>query len=317
MTRKERVMAVINGQKPDRIPSGFWLHFPADQQSGDAAYDAHMRFFEESGTDICKVMNEDVLRSAIRVQSASDFGKITASNINHKALDNQVALCSRIVKSIGGDAPVLATIHGVVVSTHHSANRVGAYVDNIGFLRNCLHEDPAALRSAMQEVTQVLCELTTRLISEAGIDGIYYAALGAEKNLFSTEQYLGDIAPLEKQVFAAAKDAPCFNALHICKNGLDITRFADYPAQLVNWAIHENNPTLEEGFEVFKNRVILGGLDDRAGVLVDGTEEEIRAAVRDLLRQVGDRPFILGSDCTLPTEIDTRRIRTAVEATAL
>ena len=30
MNKRERVMAVIRGQKPDRIPSGFWLHFPRE-----------------------------------------------------------------------------------------------------------------------------------------------------------------------------------------------------------------------------------------------------------------------------------------------
>lgn len=314
MTKKERVMAVIHGQTPDRIPSGFWLHFPQEAQFGDAAYDAHLRFFDQTQTDICKVMNENLLRSDIRVQTASDFGRITLSGIDHRAIDDQVALCRRIVKAVGGEAPVLATIHGVVVSTHHSANRTGQYVDNIGFLRACLHEDPAALCQAMETVTQALCELTRRCIEEAGCDGIYYAALGAEKDFFTSQQYAQVIAPLEKRVFAAAGAAPCFNALHICKNGLDIARFADYPAQVVNWAIHENNPSLQDGFDVFAGRVILGGLDDRAGVLVDGTDDEIRAAVRGLIALAQGRPFMLGSDCTLPTDIDPHRIRVAVEA---
>ena len=69
-----------------------------------------------------------------------------------------------------------------------------------------------------------------------------------------------------------------------------------------------------EGAALFKDRAILGGLDDRSGVLVDGSEEEIRQAVRKVLGQMQGRRFVLGADCTLPTEIDYNRIRTAVEA---
>ena len=50
MNKKERVMAVIRGEKPDRIPTGFWFHFsPRDQER---VVSAHLRYFAESGTDI-------------------------------------------------------------------------------------------------------------------------------------------------------------------------------------------------------------------------------------------------------------------------
>ena len=51
MTKKERVIAAIEGREPDKIPSGFSLHFPKEIAFGDAAVDAHIRFFEESDTD--------------------------------------------------------------------------------------------------------------------------------------------------------------------------------------------------------------------------------------------------------------------------
>ena len=69
-----------------------------------------------------------------------------------------------------------------------------------------------------------------------------------------------------------------------------------------------------KGRELFGDAAILGGLDDRAGVLVDGTEEEIRAEVHSVIKRMGRHKFLLGADCTLPTDIDTERIRTAVRA---
>ena len=48
--------AAIKGEMPDGIPSGFSLHFPADQAVGDRAVEAHLKFFQETDTDIIKIM---------------------------------------------------------------------------------------------------------------------------------------------------------------------------------------------------------------------------------------------------------------------
>ena len=67
--------------------------------------------------------------------------------------------------------------------------------------------------------------------------------------------------------------------------------------------------------DVYKRQVLLGGLDDRAGVLVDGPKEAIEQEVYSVLDRMGTTGFLLGADCTLPTEIPYAHIRTAVEAT--
>ena len=51
-----------------------------------------------------------------------------------------------------------------------------------------------------------------------------------------------------------------------------------------------------------------------AAVIVDGSDDEIKAAVKAVMETMKGHRFILGADCTLPTEIDYHRIRTAVEA---
>jgi uroporphyrinogen decarboxylase len=58
----------------------------------------------------------------------------------------------------------------------------------------------------------------------------------------------------------------------------------------------------------------MGGLKNRSGVLIDGTREELSAAVKEASEIVGRTGFILGADCTLPTEIPYERVRMAVDA---
>ena len=313
MNKKERVMAVIRGEKPDRVPSGFWLHFPPEEQKGDRVVPAHLRYFKESETDICKIMNEALLRGVSQIRKPGDYAHAAFSAELKASLEKHLDDVKRICDQVGDASVVQATVHGVVVSTHHMSLRDGFYVDNKDFFKTCMKEDPNALESAFDMVSDALCELAQAFL-KAGVGGIYYACLGGEKDLFTKEEYETRIRPYERRVLEAAAKAPCFNTLHICKSGLDISRYRGLPAQVVNWAIHENNPSLEEGAEIFPDQVILGGLDDRAGVLVDGTEDEIRQAVHEILHKMEGRSFILGSDCTLPTDISCQRIRTAVEA---
>lgn len=59
---------------------------------------------------------------------------------------------------------------------------------------------------------------------------------------------------------------------------------------------------------------ILGGFDDRSGVLIDGSYDEIENYTQNLLSNMKGRKFILGADCTLPTEISYERIKQVVLA---
>ena len=96
-------------------------------------------------------------------------------------------------------------------------------------------------------------------------------------------------------------------------------RYANYDAfaDVVNWGVYETNYSLEEGRKLFPNTTIMGGLANRSGVLVDGTLEELEAAVHKIISDFGTRGFILGADCTLPTEISYERIMAAVKAAVI
>ena len=66
--------------------------------------------------------------------------------------------------------------------------------------------------------------------------------------------------------------------------------------------------------ELFPDKAILGGLDDREGVLVEGSCDEIQREVERLIQATSGRKFILGTDCTLPTDYSAERLGFAVEA---
>lgn len=313
MTNRERVLAAVAGKPVDYVPAGFWIHFPEDCMETEKAIQAHLDYFEKTGTSIMKIMNENLVPCDIPIRQASDWKNLKAFNKNSKFIKDQLEIVKRILDKTHDKGVTLLTVHGIVASAWHARGGSAGYETGSQLLVNHLREDPAAVQYGYEVISDALAILTEEAIA-AGIDGIYYAALGGEEYLYTDEEFDKFVKPNDLKILNAAKNRSCFNILHMCKDRLKLERYKDYPADVVNWGVYEQNPSLEEGKKIFHNAAILGGLDDRAGVLVDGTKEEIEKEIFSILDRMGSHKFLLGADCTLPTEISYEKIKAAVMA---
>ena len=314
MTKKEQVLAVLNGERPDEMPCGFWLHFPAGNEYGQAAVDTHLKFFQESGTSLCKIMNENTVPKQTEINCAADLNKMKPISHDDPIITREVELVKNICSEMNGEAVMLITVHGIIASAFHALVGVEKnFEENRAILVEYLRENP----EGMKHVFGILADYLTILSKEclaAGCDGVYYAALGGEDFLLTDEEFETFVKPYELQILEAAKDAPC-NVLHMCKDHLNLNRYKAYDVPVYNWGVFSDNPSLIEGRKIFgEDKVYLGGLDDRDGVLVDGTDEEIIAAVHEIMDTFGDKRWILGADCTLPTDVDLHRLHVAEKA---
>ena len=61
MTNKERVINAIEGKRVDYVPMTFSIHFPKEVAFGDAAVKSHLDFYKNTGVDIMKIMNENLV----------------------------------------------------------------------------------------------------------------------------------------------------------------------------------------------------------------------------------------------------------------
>lgn len=314
MTEKERLYNVLEGKPTDHTPTGFWLHFPEEMHHGDAAIRAHLNFMEQTGTDILKVMNENLLYDgSSKICSTADLGKFRGFSRKDKVFVDQMDIIKRIKDQTQDRYPILTTIHGLVVSVFHGTGFAGKY-SSMGYkLAEFTREKPEEMRRVFEIYTDTLMELVECSL-EAGADGIFYAALGGEKNWFTHDEYMEHVSVHEQKIYNFIKEKTKFNVLHICKSGIDFERFTVLDPAVVNWSIYHNDLSLTEGSKLFPNSVILGGFPDRSGVLVDGTNEEIEAHAERILNEMKGKRFIVSSDCTLPTAISPERIRCAVNA---
>ena len=314
MNERERIYNMLDGKSVDRAPTGFWLHFPDKMHHGDAAVEAHLEFMRQTGTDILKVMNENLLYDGeSKICNSADIGKFRGYSRKDKIFTDQMDIIKRISEQARDRYPILATIHGLIASVFHGTGFAGNY-SSMGYrLSMFCREKPKEMQKVFEIYTDTLMELVDCSL-EAGADGIFYAALGGERSWFSHDEYMEQVSVHEQRLYNHIKDKTKFNVLHICKSDIDFTRFTILDPAVVNWSIYHNNLSLTEGGKLFPDSIVLGGFQDRSGVLVDGTEEEIKAHTKKILKEMEGKPFIVGSDCTLPTEISPERIRCAVDA---
>lgn len=320
MNKKARVIAAINGQEVDSIPSSFSLHFPEQEAKGDTAVKAHLEFFKKTDTDIIKIMNENLVPSFGIIKSPYEYNsKIPLLSKKDKFISNQIEMSKKIIEGADKEAFTMGTLHGICASAIHPLEAMGTgynYYEARQMLVDFFRWDEAKMLAAISRITESMCELAEEYIKEVGLDSVYYASLGAESKWFTDEEFEKWIKPFDLQIMKTIKDTGGYCFLHICKDGLDMKRYDnDYLdlTDVINWGIYEAPFSIEDGKTLFSGKTIMGGLMNRSGVLVDGNEEQIRKEVGKIVDEFGRKGFILGADCTLATEQDLNLLKIAVD----
>ena len=303
MNKIERVRAVLKGEIPDAVPASFWFHFPKDQAHGNAAVKAHLDFYRQADLDFLKIMNEHHYRVETQIKNPSDWRKIKPVSLKSEFYQAQLDEIKLITDRLGGDCLTVITIFNPFSSGKHASNYL---------IDEHLRTDPESVNIGLQTIAESLAEFSAACL-DAGADGIYFASQGGEADRFEEHIFTEIIKPNDLTVLNAIKDKSNFNILHICQDKARLHLYSDYPGNVVNWAATaQHNVPLPDGKKLF-NRPILGGLDNR-GVIVDGTPDDIRRAVHEVISSFGPKGLIIGADCTLPTEINIENIHAAVEA---
>ncbi len=309
MTKKERVQAVLRGEKPDRAPVCFWHHFGALEPAETVR--VHAKWFRESGEDILKMMCDEFFNYPLEgVKTAADFLALRPLGRDSYYIRGQAQRAAQVVEAIGGEAVTFYNAFSPYAMLKHTIGQEMA----LALLRE--HEDAAL------HVLEVICEDTELMIEgvlkEGGVTGMMLCLQGAEHGLFTDEEYARWIAPTERRVVAAASALSRVNLLHMC--GWDgvkdhLERWKDYDAAIVNWDVDIEGISLAEGKVYFGGRPVLGGFNNRPGTLLPaGDKAAVQAFAKKLLAETGGEGVILGADCSLPKDVDPVRVRWVIEA---
>lgn len=316
MNKTERMKAVFENREPDRVPAGFWFHYPGEMPAEERAQ-AHVDLCRKTGADIIKVMDDNFGRfftQGIQITKPSDWRKIRLPGKDCAHYRGMTELIGRILEKAGGEAMVFPTVWSPFKIASFTYLCAGGTDQQ--FMAHC-REDPDSVLEGVKILADTL-QKWTRDYLELGSSGIYYSGQFSEPQRFDGETWEKLVKPSDLAVLGVTKEfAEKYNIVHICGEvefGFQSSPrcYAGYPGDLFNWDVHRTDLSLEAGRAVFQ-KPILGGLDNH-GVLIEGSLEEIRAETERIICSMGKRGFMLGADCTVPASIDWARLRAAVEA---
>ena len=313
MTKKERVLKCFNNEVVDKVPVGFWFHFPEDMDLKKECVDAHIDFYKESDVDFIKIMCDgyfDYPNPIIPgIKEPEDWYNMKPLGENHPFIQEQVDRAKEIVEKLNGECCAFYNVFCPM-----SYLRFGTSEE---ILMSHLRKNPEAVMHAFDIIAKDVITLSRRLIEEAGCDGIYYCVQNAEQHRFTAEEYRNYVTPSELYVLEEVNKSSDNNILHCCgwagdKNRIEVWK--DYPAKVINWAVYIEHLSLKEGKEFFHGKCVLGGFDNRPeGVLYSGTQEDIEAFTEKLIKENGKTGIIIGADCTLPRDVEKNRLKWVVD----
>lgn len=312
MFEKEELIRFLRGKKEiSGIPCGFWMHFPEGQKWGQASVEVHKEYYQRTHVPLMKMMNEHPLVINYTINRPEDWSKVDLSNIDDGIYREYLDEIRAFRKQMGNNALILATIHGVLVSACHATDGMGKFPNMHNTITQHLKESPEPVSIGLWQIGKILRELSFACL-EAGADGIYYAALGGEEERFSEKLYTTYVKPIETWILNSLMDKGIV-ILHICKENPRLTMYQDYPCHVVNWAEHSSHYTLKDGIDMFPNQKIIGGFNNKCGVLIEGDEKRCFEQIIKVVEEIGKQRLIIGADCTLPETIDQDKLRAIVE----
>ena len=310
MDKRTRLKNALAGLPVDRAPGSLWFHFTDPKDLADNCVKPHLDYYRECNLDFIKIMNDGYNYPMYKVQTLSEWKNVRPVDKSDNYFTGQIERAKRISGELKGECMVFFNVFSPFSDIRNMTDEQ--------MVMTHFAENESAVTDALAIIAEDKAWLAEKLMTEGGCDGIYLALKGGEHSRFSPEEHARRIAPSDLTVLNHANKFSDYNIAHLCSGWqLEPSNFEiwkDYPAAVFNWAVYVENISLPEGRRLFGSKSVMGGLDNKKdGLLWLGTEAEIKAEVKRLIRENGDG-FILSADCTIPTEIDRDRIRWAMEA---
>jgi uroporphyrinogen decarboxylase len=305
MNKRDAVLSLLNkDHKPGYIPAAFFLHFDPIYHRGQAAVDKHLEYFHYTDMDFVKIQYEQVFPHIPEIQRPEDWAKMPFYKLDF--YQEQLGVVEGLVKAAKSEALVLLTLYSPFMCAGNTTSQA--------MLTEHIKQDPEKVKRGMQIITDSLMQFVKECI-RLGLDGFYTSTQGGEKDRFTDQALFQEcVKPYDLALMEEINRQCIFNILHVCDYQLpysDLGPFLGYPGQIVNTNLELTGGKIsaQEVSNKF-GRPFMGGLD-RKGVITTGSKDEVQKAVEDVLNMAPER-FILGADCTVPSETPWDNLRTAI-----
>lgn len=309
---------------PSYVPAAFFAHFPGPKV-GEGAVRSHLDFYLKGNADILKVQFEQFVPRIAEPEKEETWAAIgsPAESLSTVTGNAETTEPGGTVTAEPGSAcsslipedfyrPTLELVSGIqaiagqdvyVLPTIYSPYQVALHALGESGIREAANNHPDGFKRLLDCYAASLQWLVRECVA-VGIEGFYMTCQGGEMKYYDIPDFYGRfVRPSDLSVMNCCAELAHMNILHICDwEGVydDLTRYADYPGQIVNTPIDLNGTrfTLEDGVALFGGRPVLGGLE-RKGIILSGSAADVAAAAS---RAIADGPrgkMMLGAECTV------------------
>jgi uroporphyrinogen decarboxylase len=304
--KREALLSLRDGGPgPGYVPAAFFLHFDEGSRLGKPAIAKHLEYFRATGMDFVKIQYERSFPPIPAIRTPADWKTMPRYGLDF--YKPQLEVVDGLVKAAGHEALVLCTLYSPFMLAGQVVGRAQV-VQHI-------EQDGEAVRRGLDAITESLLGFV-RECRRLGVDGFYASTQGGEAGTFSDPSLFGKyVTPYDLRVMKEIDETCRFNILHACDYEApysDLAPLVAYPGHVVSCSprLTTGEVPLRDLAQRFR-RPIMGGMD-RKGIIASGSDEEIRRAVTGVLKAAPDR-FVLGADCTVPSETRWGGLRTAIE----
>lgn len=328
MNKRDLVLKVMNNEKAERVPVGFWWHFTPGtdhvygyQEGNDIierVLKGHEKMITEFKPDMVKIMSDGFFaHPAIvenKINKVEDLKKIEHIDKNHPWVQKQIYVINKVLEMTKGELVVIYNMFSAVqqlrLFVEYISNDKEAY-------RNLMIEHTKETMEALKIIEEDTIMLLDEIKKNTNIDGIYYSVQMLQHPEADEEFHKKWIVPSDLRILNHINELWEYNMLHICgyehyHNNVEF--FKQYPCKVYNWATHTDNVSMKKGKEIFKSAVC-GGFDNNSGTLIDkGSIEELKEYTKSIIEDAGREGLIIGADCTIPGDIDFERLNAIRDA---
>jgi uroporphyrinogen decarboxylase len=328
MSHRERIERALALEPTDRLPFGFWWHFPNRDRSPRRLAELQLQLQKRLDLDFIKFSpyglysvvdwgvtldvrggDQTPVQGTYPVKRPEDWKTLRVFRGDEGEYLIVLEAQRIALEGLAEDVPLVQTVFSPLTSCAKMAGRET-------LLRH-IREHPAAVHAGLEVVTETTRRFAREVVAR-GAAGLFFATQLANEGGLTREEYGAFARPYDDQVLEAVRGQSWFNVFHLHGENVMFDQVLDAPVQAFNYHDREGGgPSLAE-LRRRTQRCLIGGLGRRT-TLVHGTPEEVDAEVRDAWEQVGRRGLILGPGCVVDVHApgeNLEQLRRSVEATA-
>jgi len=308
MTKRERVIAALNGREVDRVPFSVYQHSTVNERRIDKFVEYTINFYNKYNPDYIKVMFDENYDTPVNwqyIQNLDVWKELEVFDPHIGAFGRQLEALKRIKDLAGPDVPVLQTVFSPFHFAHRLTNR--RMIED-------WKQAPDIVQKGLNVIAVNIISFAESCMNEVGIDGFFFGAFGCEEGWMSEAQYKDLVRPSDLLVLNELKKADMV-FLHIHgESDSFFNLLKDYPCNAISWEDKLAGPTLKEAKKL-TDKCLIGGINHlHAGTC---SSEDIVMEGKNSIASVNNRGLILAPGCTFPgdtPEENMLAMKTAVGA---